>query len=300
MSGLPNSITMGDFNGDGRDDLATGNLLGTVSILLGRGNGTFRAAVDIAVGVLLRSVTVGDFNGDGRQDLAAADSISGRVSILLGLGDGTFRAPQDFVVGAYPASVTVGDFNGDGRQDVAAGNADASTVSILLGLGDGTFQAAEDFAVGARPWAITGGDFNGDGRQDLVTANVVANTLSILLNNTSTAIVVTIDIKPGNFPNSINPKSNGEMTVAILTTTTFNATSVDPLSVKFGRRGATEAHGRSHIEDADSDGDLDLVLHFRTPDTGIACGDTSASLTGETFGGQMIKGADSIKTVGCQ
>jgi len=111
---------------------------------------------------------------------------------------------------------------------------------------------------------------------------------------------VTIDIKPGSFPNSINPGNNDVIPVAILTTSAFDATTVDPMSVRFGPNRAVEAHGRGHIEDADGDGDLDLVLHFRTQATGIVCGATSASLTGATFGGQAITGSDSINTVGCK
>jgi hypothetical protein len=88
--------------------------------------------------------------------------------------------------------------------------------------------------------------------------------------------------------------------VAILTTKTFDATTVDPASVKFGPKGATEAHGQGHTEDVNGDGQLDLVPHFRTQQTGINCGDTSASLTGKTFDGQAIEGTDSIKTVGCK
>jgi hypothetical protein len=114
------------------------------------------------------------------------------------------------------------------------------------------------------------------------------------------AIPVTIDIKPDNFPNSINPRNQGVIPVAILTTATFDATGVDPLSVEFGPAGATEAHGQGHIEDVDGDGDLDLVLHFRTQETGIACGDASASLTGKTVSRQVIQGSDSIRTVGCK
>jgi hypothetical protein len=110
---------------------------------------------------------------------------------------------------------------------------------------------------------------------------------------------VTIDIKPGSSPNSINPKSNGVIPVAILTTDTFDATTVDPLSVRFGPEGAKEMHKKGHIEDVNKDGEPDLVLHFKTQATGITCGDTSASLTGETVDGDPIQGFDSIKTVGC-
>jgi hypothetical protein len=117
---------------------------------------------------------------------------------------------------------------------------------------------------------------------------------------TSATVQVAVDVKPGGFPNSINPKSKGVIPVAILTTDAFDATSVDPLSVQFGPNGATEAHGRGHIEDADGDGDDDLVLHFNTQATGIRCGETAASLTGETFDGQAIEGADAIQTVGCK
>jgi hypothetical protein len=114
------------------------------------------------------------------------------------------------------------------------------------------------------------------------------------------AVEVPIDIKPGSFPNSINPKSNGVIPVAILTTQSFDATAIDPLSVRFGPKEAREAHGKGHIQDVNNDGEPDLVLHFRTQDTGIKCGDTSASLTGETSDGDPIQGSDSIKTVGCK
>ena len=88
--------------------------------------------------------------------------------------------------------------------------------------------------------------------------------------------------------------------MAIVTTSTFDATTVDPLSVRFGPHRAPEAHGKGHVVDIDRDGDLDLVLHFNTQDTGIQCGETLASLIGETFDGDPIQGSDAITTVGCQ
>jgi hypothetical protein len=113
-------------------------------------------------------------------------------------------------------------------------------------------------------------------------------------------VAVDIDIKPGSFPNSINPRSRGKIPVAILTTDTFDVTAVDPTTILFGATGTEAAPMRVSLVDVDLDGDTDLILHFNTQATGIQCGDISAFLIGETFNGQMIQGSDSIKTVGCK
>ena len=109
---------------------------------------------------------------------------------------------------------------------------------------------------------------------------------------------MTIDVKPGSVPNSINPKSHGVTPVAILTTATFDATMVDPSSVRFGPNEVRAA--KSHVEDVDGDGNLDRLFHFRTQETGIQCGNRSVLLTGETFSGHGIEGAEPIVTVGCK
>ena len=113
------------------------------------------------------------------------------------------------------------------------------------------------------------------------------------------ALDVDIDIKPWSDPNSINLKSKGIISVAILTTDAFDATTVDPLSAAFGPASAVEAHGMGHIEDVDDDGDLDLLLHFNKQEADIACGDITAVLTGETFDGVPIEGFDAVNIVRC-
>ena len=113
------------------------------------------------------------------------------------------------------------------------------------------------------------------------------------------ATEVDIDINPGSCANVINFASIRPIPVAILTTKTFDALTVSPSTVKFGPAGASMASRSGRLKDVDKDGDLDLLLHFRTQETGIQCGDTEALLVGETFGGQAIQGMDRIVTVGC-
>jgi hypothetical protein len=119
----------------------------------------------------------------------------------------------------------------------------------------------------------------------------------------TSGLEVEIDIKPGRFPYSLKLDNNGVIPVAVLSTPTFDAATVDPSTVCFGdaedptQRDCSEAHGTGHIEDVDGDTDLDLVLHYETGETGIDPGDTEACLTGDTFGGQPIEGCDSVRTL---
>ncbi len=118
--------------------------------------------------------------------------------------------------------------------------------------------------------------------------------------NVPPEISVTIDIKPNTDPNSINPISKGVIPVAILSTDTFDATTVDSSSIRFGVTGIEAVPSHYALEDVDGDGDIDMIIHFSTQSTDIKCGDSSASLTGKTADGQDIVGTDSISTVGCK
>ena len=137
-------------------------------------------------------------------------------------------------------------------------------------------------------------------RRTLVLLIVAMSTLGPALPGAHQApIDVTIDIKPGDEPTVMDPRSEGMIPVAILSSPNFDATSVDPGTVRFGATGDEAAPVRSMREDVDRDGDTDLRFMFRATQTNITCGDTSASLTGKTRSGQAIAGSESFTTEGC-
>lgn len=123
-------MTVGDFDQDGKADLAVANIEAGVGILLGNGDGTFQPAASYAAGSGPQVVAVGDFNGDGRPDLAVASQ--GGAGVLLGNGDGTFQPLIDYGVGLQLSGAAVGDFNGDGRTDLVV--VDGGYISVLLGV----------------------------------------------------------------------------------------------------------------------------------------------------------------------
>ena len=178
-----------------------------LTILLGKGDGSFTAGWSTALGVYPFCIAAGDFNGDGDVDLAIGNgngTVPGTVTILLGKGDGTFSSAAGSPItistspGTSVSAISVGDFNGDGKLDLLS-----DTLSVLLGNGDGTFTVVTPSVVApsgsmlstgsGNPWLLTVGDFNGDGTTDLAGADAILLSAT----ETATATVNGVVVAPG-------------------------------------------------------------------------------------------------------
>jgi len=177
-------LATGDFNGDGRIDLAYSDVnANTVTVLQANVGGGYTASAVIAVGNGPIPFAAIDINKDGKLDLVVSSCFFGDICVALGNGDGTFQAATYADNVGEGRAMTIADFDGDGKLDVATANYNSSNVSLFLGNGNGTFQTIRTFSAGSVPTGIASGDLNKDGKVDLVVSNSAGNTISILYGN---------------------------------------------------------------------------------------------------------------------
>ena len=257
----PASIAVGDFNSDGKIDLAVATADdNAVAILMGLGNGTYAPNVNspVAVGRRPASVALADLNADGKLDLVAADLTDGKVSVSLGDGTGTFPTVQDYPVGRYPISVAVADLNSDGKLDIVAGNNLSYMVSVLVGNGNGTFKAARHYSVAGDPQSIAVGDFDANNQADIVSANLTAANVAVLLNSTDIVPpTTTATLAP---PANSNGWNNTNATLTLDATDNSGGSGVKELTYQIGAQPAIVVPGGSKTLLFNSEGVYSLTF----------------------------------------
>ena len=272
----PYAVAVADLNGDGRQDIITTNLLGSsVSVLLGRGDGTFASALSSATGPGPDAIAVGDLNGDGKADIIVSNTqaignpslVGDTVSVLLGKGDGTFGAATNYVVGTDPSAIAIADVNGDGKPDMIVANAFDGTISVLLGNGAGGFGPATTIAVGNTPVSLAVADLNGDGKPDIVVANASDNTVSILTNRGNGQFNAATNLAVGEEPQKVIladlsgdgkidiVTANGDGTVSVLLGN-GNGSFAPRVDYEISAGGLVELIA---LADVNGDGKLDIV-----------------------------------------
>jgi hypothetical protein len=261
-------------------------------------------------------------NGTGNHQPASITvDVAGDVYVT-GNSDGDGTTGKDIATikynGANGDQLWVDRYNGSANGDDTAGTVlvdikgDVLVSGTSVNGGTGSdFTAIKYSADGTRQWDTLYGtnatetatsaalDQNGD--FILTGSGTEASSVPQFLTVKFTDVInVALDIKPGSFPNSINPRNKGVIPVAVLTTDTFDAATVDATSVLFGATGTEVGANHYALEDVNGDGKADLVFQFPTLSTGIVCGTKTATIKGSTTLGQAFEGSDAIVTTGCK
>jgi len=247
----PRSVAVGDFNLDGKPDLAVVNFnSNTVSVLLNTTNAgadvaSFGAIHDFPTGVRPVSVTVGDLNGDTKPDLAVANVNSNSVSVLLnttlpGAQTPAFADKKDFATNFNPTSVTVVDLNGDAAPELAIANANSNNISVFVNntaraVDIPSFDNKQDFAMDGRPVSLTSSDLNNDGKLDLAVVNFDSDSVSVLLNSPTIATASGLALPRGSVASSVqiatvaNSSGNGNVAVDVVSANPASGVTISNL-----------------------------------------------------------------------
>ena len=298
------NIAAGDFDGDGKIDLATANIVSNnVSVLRNTAvsgsinAASFAASLAFPVGDGPSGIAVGDIDGDGRLDIVTSNQRTTTVSVLMNTTVGStisFATAQPFTVGSGPYGVAIGDIDNDGKLDLITANSGNATVSVLRNITSGTtsnFAPAQNFAVGNTPVVVSVGDLNNDGNLDIVTVNNGSNSVSTLRNTSGSNASFSFALRTSNVgaqPAGLalgDLDSDGKLDVAVSNygsgSTTGNGTTASILLNQSTNAGAIVLVAQPVVAvgtgpnsvalgDLDGDGDLDLVTANQGGDNNTA------------------------------
>ena len=285
------NVKIGDFDGDGKVDIASLDGSGTVSIFRNIAtSGTINAGslapkVDFSAGNSTLGLAVGDLDGDGKLDIAVSNRTSNAVTVLRntssGIGNISFAASTSFGTNLNSYDVAIGDIDGDGKADLVAVNYAASTVSVLRntssGVGNISFAVKQDFTVGTNPVYVAIGDLDGDGKNDLAVSNLGSGVLSVL-GNTSVIGTISFNTKVDFATNSssggimtgdLNKDGKIDLIIGYFggsVISVFNNTSSGIGNINFDPKidfPAGSTASSIAIGDLDGDGNVDLAASSR-------------------------------------
>jgi len=277
---------VGDFNHDGKLDLAVTSYIpqNGVTILLGNGDGTFRVGATYSVGSNLFYLAAADLRNNGITDLVVGDEGSNNIYVMVGNGDGTFQTAVPFPMYGYPTSdIVIADFNGDGKLDtLVIGDVVGSEtyINMLPGNGDGTFGAAVTTPVpyGVGGLAVAAGYFNSDKILDVAVTGVFgsAHQVDILLGNGDGTFTADGFYAVGDGPESIiaadfNRDKKTDLAVGNLTGLSVsvllgNGDGTFQQAVDYSVSGPTSVSAA----DLDGNGILDLVVSDSIEPAGVS------------------------------
>ncbi len=290
---LPFANATADFNGDHILDLAVVNYSSNnVTVLLGKGDGTFGPGVNYAVGTEPSAITAVDLNGDGVPDLAIADEIGKTVAVLINKADGSgrFKPAVLYPAGQAPRGIAAGDLRGSGIIDLVVANNLGGDVTVFLGNGDGTFKPGVNYAAHTNPKSVVLGYFSNNNVLDIAVANHNTNDVSVLMGNGDGTFQAPVNNPVGTDPRHVvafdfnkdgyvdlATANGGESTVSILY---GNGDGTFQPQVKYTANASPRWLA---VADYNNDGFLDIATsNYDARGVSVLLG-TGSSVAGEAF-----------------